>query len=121
MFWTNFKALEEERLPDDAKAEALEVAHKAVAALNELGFPYRLVEGTSDSPRAAIRASRGPSGPRRQTGDCARYASLGPSLNMMEGASLAGNKAGFYRRGTVGKGANFLLGRCTKIFSRSRA
>ena len=41
----NFKALEEERLPDDAKAEALEVAHKAVAALTELGVRPASWEG----------------------------------------------------------------------------
>jgi hypothetical protein len=65
------KALDDERskLLDEAKAEALEMAHKAVAALNELGFPYRLVEGPQTAPRAATRASRAEGGPRRQTRD----------------------------------------------------
>jgi hypothetical protein len=42
------KALDEERakLLEGAKKEALEAAHEATAALNELGFHYRLVEGT---------------------------------------------------------------------------
>jgi hypothetical protein len=45
------KALDEERakLLDDAKKEALETAHKAIADLNGLGLTYRLVEGTSTS------------------------------------------------------------------------
>jgi len=30
----------------EAKAEALDAAHKAVAALNDLGFSYRLIEGS---------------------------------------------------------------------------
>lgn len=30
---------------EDAKKEALDAAHKAIADLNELGFDYRLVEG----------------------------------------------------------------------------
>ena len=48
------KALDEERakLLEEAKKEALEAAHKAVAALNELGFPYRLVEEPQTAPRA---------------------------------------------------------------------
>ena len=65
------KALDQERfkLLDEAKAEALEMAHKAVAALNELGFPYRLVEGPQTAPRAATRASRVEGGTRRQARD----------------------------------------------------
>jgi hypothetical protein len=65
------KALDEERakLLDDAKKEALEAVHKAIAALNELGFPYRLVEGPQTAPRAATRASRAEGGPRRQARD----------------------------------------------------
>jgi hypothetical protein len=65
------KALDEQRakLLDEAKAEALEMAHKAVAALNELGFPYRLVEGPQTAPRATTRASRVEGGPKRQTRD----------------------------------------------------
>ena len=47
------KALDEERakLLDDAKKEALEAAHKAIADLKDLGFDYRLVEGPG-TPRA---------------------------------------------------------------------
>jgi hypothetical protein len=65
------KALDEERakLLDEAKAEALEMAHKAVAALKELGFPYRLVEGPERAPRAAAAASRAEEGPSRQRRD----------------------------------------------------
>jgi hypothetical protein len=45
------KALDEERakLLEDAKKEALEAAHKAIADLNGLGFDFRLVEGPSTS------------------------------------------------------------------------
>jgi hypothetical protein len=65
------KALDEERsrLLDDAKSEALEMAHNAIAALNELGFHYRLVEGPETPSRAATRASRGEEGPRRHQRD----------------------------------------------------
>lgn len=47
------QALEEQKkkLMADAKAEALEAAHKAVDTLNQLGFNYRLVEtGTMATP-----------------------------------------------------------------------
>jgi hypothetical protein len=62
------KALDDERakLLDEAKAEALETAHKAIETLNGLGFPYRLVEGPQTAPGAATRASRAEGGPRRQ-------------------------------------------------------
>ncbi len=42
------KALDERRakLLENAKNEALKAAHKAIAELNELGFNYRLVEGS---------------------------------------------------------------------------
>jgi hypothetical protein len=45
------KALDAERvkLLEDAKKEALEAAHKAIADLNALGFDFRLVEGPSTS------------------------------------------------------------------------
>jgi|SRR5271166_3308105 len=51
------KALDEERakLLEDAKKEALEAAHKAIADLNELGFNYRLVEGPSTSTARGSR------------------------------------------------------------------
>ena len=45
------KSLDEQRtkLLEEAKKEALEAAHKAIADLNELGFNYRLVEGPGTS------------------------------------------------------------------------
>ena len=50
------KALDEERakLLEDAKKEALEAAHRAIADLNALGFDFRLVEGSRhiDSKKA---------------------------------------------------------------------
>ena len=66
------KALDEERakLLEDAKKEALEAAHKAIAALNELGFDYRLVEGPSTSRRPLRERTEGQA-PRRQTRDIA--------------------------------------------------
>ena len=71
----NFKAVEEERLPDDAKAEALEAAHKAVAALNELGFPYRLVEGpqTAQEPLQGLPEDRAGLGVKRGTGPICEF------------------------------------------------
>ncbi len=67
------KALDEERskLLDDAKSEALEAARKAIEALNELGFQYRLVEGPQTAPRASPRASRTEEAPKRQQRDVA--------------------------------------------------
>ena len=49
------KALDEKRakLLEGAKAEALEKAQKAIADLNELGFHYRLVDETQESPPRA--------------------------------------------------------------------
>jgi hypothetical protein len=54
------KALDSQRaqLLEDAKKEALDAAHKAIADLNELGFNYRLVEGSGTS------TARRPSGER---------------------------------------------------------
>jgi hypothetical protein len=61
------KALDEKRaqLLEDAKKEALDNAEKAVAALNELGFDYRLVEGAT-TPRARKATSQAP---KRQARD----------------------------------------------------
>ena len=63
------KALDEQRaqLLEDAKKEALENAEKAVAALNELGFHYSLVEGASS--QSTTRAPRASHAPKRQTRD----------------------------------------------------
>jgi hypothetical protein len=60
------KALDAQRaqLLEDAKKEALDNAEKAVAELNELGFHYRLSEGTT--PRAPRKTS---STPKRQARD----------------------------------------------------
>lgn len=48
------KALDEQRekLLSDAKAEALGKANAAIAALNELGFNYRLTEAGTAAPRS---------------------------------------------------------------------
>jgi hypothetical protein len=66
------KALDEQRakLLDDAKKEALEAAHKAVADLNGLGFDYRLIEGpsTSTARKPARHRSEGEA-PKRQARD----------------------------------------------------
>jgi hypothetical protein len=66
------KALDEERakLLEDAKKEALDKAHKAIADLNELGFNYRLVEGysTSKARRPPRERSEGEAA-KRQTRD----------------------------------------------------
>jgi hypothetical protein len=66
------KALDEERakLLEDAKKEALEKAHKAIADLNELGFDYRLVEGPGRSrARKPPRQRSEGEAPRRQARD----------------------------------------------------
>ncbi len=51
------KALDEQRakLLDGAKEEALKQAEKAVAQLNELGFDYRLVDGSQTRSRRAAQ------------------------------------------------------------------
>jgi hypothetical protein len=68
------RALNEQRskLLDEAKKEALEIAEKAVADLNELGFHFTLNE---DAPAA-------PRGPRRT-------ATQGQGLSVNRGTSLA--------------------------------
>ncbi len=60
------KALDSQRaeLLEGAKKEAVDKAERAVAALNELGFSYRLVEGAVRAPRKA-----GAEAPKRQTRD----------------------------------------------------
>jgi hypothetical protein len=65
------KALDEERskLLGDVKSEALEMAHRALATLNGLGFHYRLVEGPQRVPRAGTGASRAEEGPKRHQRD----------------------------------------------------
>ncbi len=64
------KALDEQRaqLLDDAKKEALDSAEKAVAALNELGFHYSLVEGASTATHRAPRKADSQA-TKRQTRD----------------------------------------------------
>ena len=66
------KALDEQRaqLLEDAKKEALEIAEKAVADLNDLGFDYHLIEGASASTSTA-RAPRktASDAPKRQARD----------------------------------------------------
>jgi hypothetical protein len=66
------KALDEQRtkLLDDAKKEALEAAHKAIADLNQLGFNYRLVEGSGTSTaRRPLRERSEGEAPKRQVRD----------------------------------------------------
>jgi hypothetical protein len=66
------KALDEERakLLDDAKKEALEAAHKAIADLNALGLNFRLVEGPSRSTaRRPPRERSEGEAPKRQARD----------------------------------------------------
>ena len=65
------KALDAQRaqLLEGAKKEALDNAEKAVAALNELGFDYSLVEGaTTTSPARAPRKAPAQA-PKRQARD----------------------------------------------------
>ena len=64
------KALEKERgkLLEEAKKEALDKAHKAIADLKELGFDYRLVEGPGTSRRPSRERTAGEA-PKRQARD----------------------------------------------------
>jgi hypothetical protein len=64
------KALDAQRaqLLEGAKKEALDNADKAVAELNELGFHYSLVEGTTASPARAPRKAASQA-PKRQARD----------------------------------------------------
>jgi hypothetical protein len=64
------QALDAQRaqLLEDAKKEALQNAEKAVAELNELGFDYRLVEGTSPA-RAPRKTAAQAQAPKRQSRD----------------------------------------------------
>jgi hypothetical protein len=63
------KALDAQRaqLLEGAKKEALDNAEKAVAELNELGFDYRLVEGSGSTARAQRKA--GTQAPKREARD----------------------------------------------------
>lgn len=66
------KALDDERakLLEGAKKEALEVAHKAIADLNALGFDFKLVEGPSTSKARRPPRERAESeAPKRQARD----------------------------------------------------
>jgi hypothetical protein len=66
------KVLDDERakLLEDAKKEALDAAHKAIADLNELGFDFRLVEGPSTTKaRRPPRERTESEAPTRQTRD----------------------------------------------------
>jgi hypothetical protein len=51
------KALDEQRSQLLDEAEALDIAEKAVAELNELGFHYTLSEGGAASPRGPRKAA----------------------------------------------------------------
>ena len=65
------KALDEQRaqLLEGAKKEALEIAEKAVADLNDLGFDYRLVEGASTTSTARAPRKAASDAPKRQARD----------------------------------------------------
>ena len=65
------KALDDQRakLIEDAKQGALEKAHKAIAELNDLGFTYRLTEGSRAASAKAARASKLGAGSKRQIKD----------------------------------------------------
>jgi hypothetical protein len=66
------KALDAQRaqLLEGAKTDALDNAEKAVAELNELGFHYRLTEGTSVSASPARAPRKAASqAPKRQARD----------------------------------------------------
>jgi hypothetical protein len=66
------KALDEQRakLLEDAKKEALDKAHKAIAELNALGLNYRLVEGSGPSTaRRQPRERTKGEAPKRQARD----------------------------------------------------
>ena len=67
------KSLDEQRtkLLEGAKKEALEAAHKAIADLNELGFNYRLVEGSGTSAARKPRERSEGDTPKRQARDVA--------------------------------------------------
>ena len=115
------KALDEERakLLDDAKKEALEAAHKAIADLNALGFDFRLVEGpsTSTARRPPRERSEGEA-PKRQARDLSlvQSASLRPSLTTTAGHIARRNLRGHsptrnLRKGVWPRLPDFLLGR----------
>jgi hypothetical protein len=65
------KALDAQRaqLLEGAKKEALENAEKAVAALNELGFHYTLVEGASTASPARAPRKTASQATKRQARD----------------------------------------------------
>jgi hypothetical protein len=66
------KALDAQRaqLLEGAKKEALEIAEKAVADLNDLGFDYHLIEGASASTSPARAPRKATSqAPKRQARD----------------------------------------------------
>jgi hypothetical protein len=63
------KALDEQRskIVEEAKAEALQEAHKAIAALNSLGFHYSLKEGNGPQRVGSPKTE----GTKRQSKDIA--------------------------------------------------
>jgi hypothetical protein len=66
------KALDDQRtkLLEDAKKEALDKAHEAIADLNALGFNYTLVEGSGTSTARRPPRERSESeAPKRQARD----------------------------------------------------
>jgi hypothetical protein len=65
------KALDEQRskLLQDAKGEALESAHKAIATLKELGFDYNLIEGARSIPGRIPNSAKTVTQSRRQQRD----------------------------------------------------
>jgi hypothetical protein len=65
------RALDEQRaqLLEGAKKEALEIAERAVADLNDLGFDYRLVEGASTTSTARAPRKATSQAPKRQARD----------------------------------------------------
>jgi len=65
------KALDEQRakLLEDAKKDALEAAHKAIADLHALGFDFRLVEGPGTSTGRGRKEHSETEAPRRQARD----------------------------------------------------
>ena len=89
------KALDEQKaqLLAAAKDEALTKAKEAIAALNELGFNYRLVEGTAAAKPTGTGRRR--SGIRAEVLDALKASPQGmPRAMLLEEMGVKGDKSG---------------------------
>lgn len=80
-------------LLSQAKKEAMDTAHKAIASLNELGFNYRLVLGEGSAPTARASTGTRRSGIREQVLAVIQQSSGMARADLLKAMDAGGDKS----------------------------